>query len=237
MVTAYFVDRINTEAQDDIAFSYRDEFNTIDREFWYVGEWQTLFTAYDKVAVKNGILNLEVLDTDRGPFMLSKPIELLKGDVLTVKRRVKIHYTNDNFTGGFAILETEDLNLKPFVPNQSDWSDSLGNGVVLVEHVHNFDEESERPGRDVFRVLTPTWEKNRNYLVVEPIFDDWFEETIRYNTNNNTITYSINDDEYTVRGSKLNFENIRVFMHSYGFYTGHSNKIDWLEISIKRTEK
>jgi len=245
LVGLYFVDRYTSDEIFDTEFHYRDDFNGLDRDFWYVGEWKTLFTAYDKVSIKNGILDLTVKDTDRGPFLLSKPIRVKEGDILTIKRRVKIHYANENFNGGFAILETNDKSLKPSIPEYGDWSEALGNGVALVEHVHNYDEESTRPGRDVFRVLPPTWEFDHNYAVLEPIFDDWFEEKIVYDTRSNKIKYFINadpdaeeDDEnvFSVNGSNLNFEYIRVFMHSYGYYTGHSNKIDWIEVSITRSK-
>ena len=53
------------------------------------------------------------------------------------------------------------------------------------------------------------------------------------------VDYSINDEddpiEYTVDGSELNYEYIRVFMHSYGYYTGHYNKLDWVEINVTRS--
>ncbi len=213
-------------------FNYRDDFTTLDRDFWYVGEWQTTFKAYDKVDLKNGILTAEITETDRGPFLLSKPLPLEEGDVVTIKRRVKLHYENDRFTGGLAIVQTSDKDLKPFVLD-GNWGRSLGDGVALVEYVHNFDEESERPGRDVFRVLSPTWDTDASYGILEPVFDDWFEEELVYDTRSNKISYALNGKEVVINGSPISRENIRVFMHGYGWYTGHYMKVDWFEITIE----
>lgn len=240
LTTFYYVQFKDKVLKDDVVFSYRDDFDDINRDFWYIGEWQTIEPAYDDVDISNGILTLEVKETDRGPFLLSKPIPISPGDVLTVKRRIKVHYSNNNFTGGFAITQTDETDVKPIF-NDQNWSKSLGQAAILVEYVHNYNEELTRPGRDLFRVLPPTWETDDNYAVVEPIFDDWFEETIIYDTRSDKISYIINGNEFKVNGLEIDKPNLRLFMHSYGWYTGHYIKIDWIEIKIEdkrhRTEK
>ena len=230
--TFYYVQFKEKIVDDKIVFEYRDDFNELNRDFWFLGEWQTMDAIYDKVDIKNGILNLEVKETDRGPFLLSKPFPISKGDVLTVKRRVKIHYSNNNFTGGLAITQTDESDVKP-VANDENWARSLGQAAMLVEYVHNYNEKITRPGRDLFRVLPPTWESDDNYAVVEPIFDDWFEEEIIYDTRTNKITYKINGKEFKVNGLEIDKPNLRIFMHSYGWYTDHYVKIDWIEIKVE----
>lgn len=240
LISFYYLNFKENLNQDEVVFSYRDDFDDLDRDFWYVGEWQTVAPAYDKVTVKNGILTLQVDETDRGPFLLSKPFPIASGDVLTIKRRVKIHYANDNFTGGFAILQTDDDNLKPQMI-ENTWGRGLGQAAVLVEYVHNYDESSTRPGRDLFRVLPPTWETDDNYAVVEPIFDDWIEEELTYDTRSNKITYIVNGKEFKVNGLNIDKGYVRIFTHPYGWYTGHYMKMDWIEIKVEdkrhRTEK
>lgn len=215
-------------------YYFRDEFNTIDRDFWYVGEWKTLFSAYDKVDIRNGILNLEIKEIDRGPFLLSEPINLNNGDILTVTRRVKMEYANENFTGGFALLETEDKGLIPSGLNDS--FGDLGNGIILIEYAHNYDENSIRPGNNVFRVLPRTWENDGNYQLLDPIYDKWFEEEIIYDTNKEMIYYRRNNEEVSVLSQEMTYENIRLFIHGYGYGTGHKVELDWVEISIERGE-
>ncbi len=217
--------------QHDI-ISYRDEFHHLDRDFWYVGEWETMFKAYNKVSIKNDVLTATVNTTDRGPFLLSKPIPVKKGDVITVKRRVKLHYGNDKFSGGLAILETYDSNLKPQMVDNG-WGVSLGQALALVEYVHFYGEDLERPGNDNFRVLGPNWKKSHSYALMEPTYDEWFEETLIFDTASGEIRYIYNDETYKVESRKLTKPYIKIFMHAYGWNTGHCMKVDWVDIKIE----
>ncbi len=229
--TFYYFQFIEGEAEV-ASYTFRDDFKGINRDFWYIGEWQTMFTAYDKVTIRNDILTAEVTETDRGPFMLSKPIPVTEGDVITIKRRAKLHYANDNFTGGLAIVQTSDEELKPVVM-ENDWGRSIGDGVALVEYVHSYNEDSERPGRDIFRVMGPGWKTENAYAVLEPTFDDWFEEELVFDTRTNQILYKIGGKEYRVNGEAITRPYIRVFMHAYGWETGHYMKLDWFEIKVE----
>jgi len=239
IVGFYFYQFENLNKPMDV-YVYKDDFKTINRDFWYVGEWETGFPAYDKVNVKNGILTLSVDETDRCPYLLSKPLEVANGDVITIERRVKLHYANEHFTGGFALLQTDESILKPKIMN-NDWAKSLGEGALLIEYTHNYSKSAERPGRDIFRILPPTWKEGYNYAVAEPIFDDWFVEKLIYDTRNNKITYILNGKEYKVNGLNINKKYIRIFTHPYGWFTGHYMKIDWIKIKIEdkrfRTQK
>ncbi|MCT4633276.1 MAG: hypothetical protein N4A76_11095 [Firmicutes bacterium] len=217
--------------EDD--FFYRDTFDSLNKDFWYVGEWKTMFEADDKAILEDSKIKLVVNETDRGPFLLSKPLEIEKGDIISVKRKIKVMYNNNNFSGGFALLGTDEEEIRPKIL-EDKWSRGLGNGIVLIEYVHNYLEESVRPGRDIFRVLPPTWDKYNNYEIIEPIFDEWFEEELIYNTEIGSIRYIINGTEYSVKGLPFTKKYIRIFTHSYGYYTGHSMEIDWVEIEIKR---
>jgi len=216
----------------EASYYYEDEFDRLNDEFWFVGEWRTTFPAYEKVFIKNGILNIPVNATDRGPFLISKGIPVEKGDIVTVKRRAKLHYANENFTGGLALVQTDNPEIE-LLSNKGGWSKSIGDALVLVEYVHNYDENSKRPGRDIFRVLPPGWE-NSNYALFEPKFDEWFEEKIVYDTRNLKITYTLNGNSQKVNGLLLDKPYVKVFMHSYGRYTGHYGKVDDFSIEVKK---
>lgn len=216
-------------------FYFKDDFDSMNRDFWYAGEWKTLFSAYDKVEINNGKLKLEIKEVDRGPFLLSEPIEVKNGDILTIKRKVRMSYANENFTGGLALFETKDEGLIPSALNSS--LTVFGNGVVLVEYVHNYDEKSVRPGSNVFRVLSRGWEVNGNYKLCKPTFGEWFEEELVYNTVTEQIIYRINGEEYYIGSQKMENDKIRVFMHGYGFGIGHTVEMDWIEISVERTKQ
>lgn len=212
------------------SFEFKDQFDVLDRDFWYVGEWKTLFSAYDQAKVRNGILKLEIDEVDKGPILLSKPIQVQNGNILSVKRRVKMHYANDHFTGGMAIVETSDEGLIPSALNNKETT--LGNGIVLIEYVHTPNVSSLRPGNHVIRVLPRTWQNNSNYRVTDPIFDQWFEEELIYDTNEQTVTYKINGKVYSVTSQEMLNERVRIYIHGYGYDIGHTVEIDWIEISV-----
>jgi hypothetical protein len=222
-----------TQDNEDVlpTFQYRDDFDQMNRDFWYVGEWQSYYSSYDKAKLRNGILRLEIDEVDKGPVLLSKPIDVENGNILTIKRRVKMSYANDHFTGGLALLETSDEGLIPSALNSDN--SSLGNGIVLIEYVHSYETDSKRPGNNVFRILPRSWEFEDNYELMEPIFDQWFEEELVYDTVAQTITYTVNGKSYQVISQEMLKERIRVYMHGYGYDTGHVVEIDWIEISVE----
>lgn len=232
LVGSFYYFQFVHESPEPVQYTFRDDFKGIDRDFWYIGEWETMFQAYDKVSVRNDILTAETTETDRGPFLLTKPIPISEGDVVTIRRRVKLHYANDKFTGGMAIVQTQDEDLKPVVL-ENNWGRSLGSAVALVEYVHNYDQSSERPGRDIFRVMGPNWKQDDAYAVIEPTYDDWFEEKLVFDTRSNQILYTLGDKEYRVNSVPITAPNIRVFMHAYGAHTGHSMKLDWFDIEVR----
>ena len=215
-------------------YEYEDGFASLDQESWFVGEWLTGHTNYENAVIEDGKLILEVKETDKGPYLLSQPIAVEYGDVITIERRVKVHYGNEYFTGGFILYETDDEQLRPNA--NAKWSDSFGNALVAVEYVHNFSENSTRPGRDIFRVLGPDWEDKNNYQVAEPIFDTWFDETLIYDTRNNKVTYKLNGQEYKINGHGIRQPYIRVMTHSFGFGVGHVMEIDHVKILIEKRQ-
>lgn len=217
--------------EEPFTYHYFDDFETLNRDFWYAGEWETFFPAYDKVIMEDGVINLTVNETDRGPFLLSEPIEIEEPSIITVKRKTLVNYGNENFTGGFALLQTDDDNLRPDI--LSDSGGGLGTGITLIEYVHDYNKASERPGRDIFRFLMPNWKESNNYKLIDPIFNKWFTEELTYNTKNGIVTYQIDDQIHTLRGYPLKQKNIRVFMHSYGKNTGHVMKMESFEINIE----
>lgn len=228
------------------SFSYQDDFEVLDETFWYVGEWKSMLSAYEKVKLNSGILKLEIDEVDKGPVLLSKPIEVGEGQVLTIKRKVRLEHTDAPFFGGFAILETEDEGLVPSVLNGQ--ANILGDGVVLIEYAQGTIDNPTRPGRNVFRVLPRTWiveSRNQwipgifsqwlvgNYHLIKPKYDQWIEETLIFDNDSGTITYILDDTPYEVWTEKLKSNHVRIYMHGYGHGTGHSVEMDWIEISVE----
>lgn len=209
-----------------------DSFQKLNRSMWFVGEWGTFFSAYDKVIIDDGVLEIPVNEVDRGPFLISKPIPIGDKGIIQIKRKALVHYGNNQFTGGFAVYET---NSEDFIASvDENGRNNFGNGLVLVEYVH--DEDSNRPGRDTFRVLAPDWEDNKNYVLAEPLFNQWFIEELIIDRFTGRIIYKVNGKEYTLKGRPITSDYIRIFMHSYGKYTGHFIKVDYIETTLTYTE-
>ena len=227
-----FKNPINQQ-QGEQLYLYEDSCDRLNEEFWFAGEWMTTFDGSNKVEVKNGLLTLPVDEVDRGPFLLSKGIPVKKGDIVTVKRRAKIHYANEKFTGGLALVQSDEPN-PTLVTGNEGWSRSLGEAIAVVEYVHNYDESSERPGRHIFRVMTPLWEIDKEYALLEPRFDEWFEETLIYDTRNLKVTYKLNGETVKVNSLLLDKPYVKIFMHSYGQETGHYTKMDSFSVEVTK---
>lgn len=225
----YYFKDLNEE--DPTTYHYRENFETLDQSLWYVGEWKTHVAAYEKAKINNGKLKLEIDEIDLGPYLLSKPILLEEGDILTVTRKVKLLPTDEPFTAGFALFESNDFGVIPSVLNENN--NGLGNALVLVEYVKNYDLESKRPGNNVIRVLPRTWMIESNFALVECDFDKWFEETIIYDTVEGTITYQKGNEKSILVSEPLVKNGVRLYMHGYGFDIGHAIEIDWIEISVE----
>lgn len=235
VVFAYFVFQFgilkSQEDQFDV-YHYVDGFDSLDRDYWFVGEWETHKSAFSKVFLEDGVLTIPVKETDRGPYVLSEPILVGDREILKIKRRVKVHYGSDYFAGGLVIFETDDNTFRPD-PNVGL---PFGNALILVEYAHDVQEGTERPGRDNFRLLAPDWKLNKNYVLAEPIYDEWFIEELTYNTYTGRVTYEINDKAYTLRSLALTKDYIRIWMHAYGSFTGHQVQVDYMDITLTYPE-
>lgn len=232
-VIAFLVFSIAThEKIDNTIETYRFDFDEIDKDFWLVSEWETYKRSYDLAEIDNGVLILSKDTTGTMPFMLSKPLELQGKDVLTIKRRVKISRGNDTFSGGMTLYQTTNLDL---IPEKSDgsWFTAMGDGIVLVEYSYDLINESDRPGRDVFRFLASDWSYNDNFHLITPVYDTWIEETLIFDMRSNQMTYKIDDKEYKLYSYQLDKSAVRLLMHPYGTGTGNQIEIDYVEITIE----
>ena len=75
-------------------FHYRDDFNTINQDFWYIvrmgQNWQSNVLDYNSVGLSNGEINLLMDRTDDGPVMYSKALRVNSGDIIKVKRKESV---------------------------------------------------------------------------------------------------------------------------------------------------
>ncbi len=65
------------------------------------------FPAYDKVIMEDGSINLTVNQTNRGPFLLTEPIEIREGSIVHIRRKVLVHYGNEKFYRWFCPITNQ----------------------------------------------------------------------------------------------------------------------------------
>ncbi len=218
--------------QQDTLTVYSFDFETLDKTFWTTGYWDDLSRQNDAVALDGGVLKVGVDPRLGAGYLLSKPIPIREGDVITLKRRVRISSGDDMFNGGLAMFQTSDENLIPQA-SSGPWVRSFGDGVFLVEYSRDLLSVQDRPGRDVIRFLAADWEYNNNYQLITPIYDRWYDETITFDTRSSQMTYSIDGKTYRLNSYQLDRSYIRFFMHAYGEGVGHLLEVDSLEITVE----
>lgn len=218
-----FKERFN---ERNINSSFYESFNDLNRDQWFVGEWDTHNAAYSAIFLEDGAIRLPVNTADKGPYLLSKPYPKEGYEVLKVKRRVKIAPGEKYFAGGMALFQTPSDRLRP----DKQAALPFGNALLLVEYANGTLSSSTRPGESAFRLLTPGWQDNGNYLVIEPKFNTWIDEIITYNLLTGDVKYQLDQMTYTIKSAIPSEPYIRLWMHSFGHYTGHEITIDSVEI-------
>lgn len=212
---------------------YRFEFDeTLDTDFWLVSPWDLYKQMPEVAPARDGVITLKETASGVEPYLLTKPLPLIDGDVITLKRRVKISRGSEYFAGGVAMYQTMDTTL---MPKKTDgaFATTFGDGVFLVEYSYDLKAELERPGRDIFRFLAADWSYNENYVLIPPIYDEWIEETFIFDTRSNQMFYAVNDKSYKLNSFKLDKDNVRFMLHAYGKGSGNAVEMDWLEIKIE----
>ncbi len=220
----------------------QDEFNFgFNSSIWEVYEWKTLKPLDGDNLVHNGYLDLQCNKTDRSAFVATKPIPLKKGEVLHIKMRIRVHYANKYFEGGVWFYAT-DVGKKVTMPsNPKAWLSAFGRNLFNVTHYHYY---YEKPGvtpyvpvHNGFAISSMNWRKDKNYGIIDPIWDRWFIEEIEYNPAKREAILKIGNRIKKVYTPPYNKKFIRFIIHSYGWYTGHSLQVDWIRIRVRKADK
>ncbi len=213
---------------------FRDDFNFFDSNRWEAYEWQTL-RKLPSALVYNGVLDLRCDRTDRSAFVVSKAIRIKRGDVVRIRRRVRVHYANRYFEGGVWFYQSATPELQ-MPANRAAWHLAFGNRLFNVSYYHYYYEKpgvrQYVPAKDGFVIQGKNWKSERNYRVFPPIWDRWFIEEIVYDSASGIASYKINGKIASVKTIAFSGPYIRFIMHSYGWFTGHDIKVDWVELSV-----
>ncbi len=210
----------------------RDDFDKLNNQLWYAGQWLTHSPADDKVFFNKGVASLEVKEKDKGPYLLSRPIAIENYDIIKIRRRLKVHYGSDYFAGAMVVFDSENADLEPQIGLQLPF----GRAVVMLEYAHDYSKNTKRPGKDAIRLLAPDWQVNHNYVLVPPIYDKWFDEELVIDNNSGKATYTVNGKTYSIDSAGIAAKYFRIWMHGYGSHVGHRVDVDWLEVTLTSAE-
>ncbi len=211
-------------------FSYKDDFASLDTDFWSVLTWVTLEDASTQVSINQGILSVEATVVDRVPFLLSRPIAISSGDIVTIERKVKLDYGNPYFDGALFILGAEDETVEVF-PGSAGWNENIRDYKVVVNYLYYQYEPDNKPTTDGF-VLRAESTDGTPYIVSQSIFGEWFTEKLTWDTASGQVTYEYNGTTLTGTVSPLDKDYIRIMLHCYGWYTGHSMDMEYFYITV-----
>jgi len=223
-IEATFVCSIVMDASGNVIF--RDDFDVLDKNFWFVQRARSPNVPdYSAVSVSDGILTLSQDQTDNGPSVISKPIKIGNNSILTIKRRSYVHpQVSYSYQGG-DIFFSGSLGLYA--------SNDIFNGEVndYITGVSYFDYEYQGDWETF--VLHNDRNKTENYIT--PKWNEWFEEELTYDSNSGKITYKINGDIVSETIQAIDTEYVKIHMHTYGWWTGHYTKLDYIDISVAET--
>jgi hypothetical protein len=205
---------------------YKDEFNDINKSFWYA--WRAKnknVSDYGGIGSNNGKLNMSQDQTDNGPNMISKPIKIDNDSIVTIKRKVYIHphysysYQGGNifFTGGLYVVSSDNI-----------FDSSYDKVLAKVNYL-----KYEYQGKwDTFVLSDKT--KTETYL--PSIWDEYFEEELKYNIKTGLVTYKVNDKTVSETLALTTKEYIKIYMQTYGWWEGHYTTMEYIDINIQKGE-
>lgn len=201
------------------------DFSTLDSDFWYAREQDTGANVSSQLYLDDGSLIISAQETDRNPFVYSKPLPLPEGAVFRVKRRARVSFTNNYFAGAFALMACDSPSLQP-----QDDETYLG-GVMHINFVY---DPGRYPTIKGFVARGDDVNKpNGNIVIEHPPFGEWMEEEIVYDSSSGNLVYRLNGKDYSVSSIPMTQPYIRIYMHAYGWFTGHKAEVDWLNLSIE----
>jgi hypothetical protein len=175
------------------------------------------------VREESGMLRVLTLQTDRGGQARTLPISIDPTRPLVISRRVKVHAANEYFDGRMVVEITG-------YPEKSF-------GVTYADYRYTGAGEAVTVGFSVFRRnATPHRYAERRANVsqfIPPLFDRWFDEEFRYDPRTGEARYSIDGRErlaYNVGPLPPNASAITLTFFPWGWYTGHSEEMDWVRV-------
>ena len=233
-------------------FSYSDTFDTMNRDFWLVfnhgGGTGPYSTDYSLATISDGILELAVNTTDRGPELISKPLKISANSVITASWRVKAHYGNEYFAGKVsAALVDYDTMYDPkgdsVIPYEyyDEAGDSAKAFYLMQVFYSNYSYNNYDPpvGGNSFGICGSVSGPVTERCIASPaVWDTFVTEKVEINIPEGVTKYW--ENETLIGQVKLNPEvdystlsYLRFWISPYGWYTGHEVDLDGFTVDVK----
>ncbi len=189
---------------------FEDDFNdsVIDPSKWVLSNagGQDPAAVGNTVIESGGVLDIYQNSTDFGGRVLSTPIAVNPTGEITMTRSVYVNYNESypHFRGSHMIADDTGAYIAGISHFHYDYHSWYGFGIV-TQH-------------DPVSPLLPS------------VFDQWFEEELTLNPVTGLVTYSMGGNSVSYQGNPFSTASITLDFHSYGWFTGHNTKIDWVTL-------
>jgi len=193
-----------------------DDFNdnSLNTEIWDLPDG-------DRVVEEDGIFKVEEI-TDKGGRISTKWFDFKSEGIIKIERMVKVNFGNEYYYANM-ILYIENA---PFM------------SVQYSNYIYEQDGHCKKVGFFINRNSANTHQESDQNDVsdkIDPIWNEWFKETIEYNTESGKFFYYINDEKRMTFdvGVIPNLENyrFRLYFDSLGWWTNHIHYMDNLKIT------
>lgn len=201
---------------------------------WKVVKYVTLEEDPLGVYAEDGIIRLVAEETDRVPLLYSTPVDLEDARYLAIKARLKTTYGNEYYTGAFGVWFTD----QPELVVEADpdgWANQFGRRLTQTEYVNYFSNSSKRIVENGFVFYTASQTHGSQAQAFETgIFDEWFEQVFLIDLESGETVCWINGEQLEGLIDLPQEQFVRLWLHPYGWYTGHELAVDSVEILLSR---
>lgn len=218
----------------NIFVKYNEEFEEELSEDWLFSKYITLEPLPQGVYFEDETVRLVAEETDRVPIMSSTPYLIDGAKYITINARLKTSFANEYYTGAIGIFFTNSPD-KEVKLNEESWSSSFGRRPIQVEYVNYFYDSSKRIIENGFIMYTSNEKEGSNVQAFESgVFDEWFDQQFIINMETGEVTCTINDEILTSVIDIPEESYLRIWIHPYGWFTGHEVSIDSIDIYFSK---
>lgn len=225
---------VDDDGSVEVFMEYKENFDEDTSDDWLLSKYVTLEPSPQGVYFEDGTIRLVAEETDRAPILSSTPHAIDDAKYITVNAKLKTNYANEYYTGAMGIFFTDSPDMAVEV-NADSWSSSFGRRPVQIEYV-NYDYDSSRRIIDNgFILYTASDEHGSNIQAFESgVFDEWFTQQFVINMETGEVTCTINDETLTSMIDIPEESYLRIWIHPYGWFTGHEVVIDSIDIYLSK---